>query len=113
MFLNKKYFTVWFWIILVIKVVVGSVLASSFMSQGFVPFVNYFVSSGFQNPYDYFVSIGQATAFPYPPVMLAIFSLPQLLLGWLPGQWDLLVMRLPLLVADITIYLNLMSVVGA
>ena len=43
MFLNKKYFTTWFWIILVIKLIVGSLLASSFMSQGFIPFVNYFL----------------------------------------------------------------------
>ncbi|MBI4407874.1 MAG: DUF2029 domain-containing protein [Candidatus Kerfeldbacteria bacterium] len=107
MFLNKKYFTTWFWIILVIKLIVGSVLASSFMSQGFVPFVNYFVTSGFQNPYDYFVSIGQATAFPYPPVMLAVFGLVRFLFGWLPEQADLFIMRLPLLAADIVIYVIL------
>ena len=107
MFLNKKYFTTWFWIILVIKLIVGSLLASSFMSQGFIPFVNYFVVSGFQNPYDYFVSIDQATAFPYPPVMLAVFGLVRFLFGWLPEQADLLIMRLPLLAADIIIYVIL------
>lgn len=105
--LNKQYFSLPFWLILLLKIIVGSVLASSFMRDGFIPFVNYFVSSGFQNPYDYFVTIGQATAFPYPPVMLAIFSMAQLLLGWLPDYLDLLVMHVPLLAADIVIYIIL------
>jgi len=46
-----------FWGALVLKVALGSMLASHFLRDLFVPFLNYFVESGFANPWDHFAAL--------------------------------------------------------
>src|SRR5262249_25627910 len=95
---------------LVLKVMMGSFLASHYLRDLFIPFVNYFVESGFSNPWQYFGSINHWDSFPYPPAMLFPFALaravfhPLLPAGiWTVSMGHFLVMRLPLLFADLTI----------
>jgi len=101
--------------ILVLKVVLGSVAASHYLRDLFIPFVNYFVSSGFSDPWKHFFELGRTNAFPYPPVMLYVLSLPRLLFApLLPGGVDVsgvahfFVMRLPLLAFDFMIAMILL-----
>jgi uridine kinase len=103
-----------FWTMLVVKLVLGATVASSYMRDLFVPFLNYFVESGFSNPWEHFAQIGRLNSFPYPPVMLYLLSIPRLLLEpfLLSGvdtvtNLHLLTMRLPLLAADLVITLIL------
>ncbi len=100
--------------ILAIKIVASFLFASDFMLKGFVPFVNYFVSTGFDNPYNFFYNLGQPEAFPYPPAMLYILSVariffyPVLIIDWPTVTFaHLFIMRIPILLADIAIYLIL------
>ena len=104
-----------FWAALVLKLALGSILASYYMRDLFVPFLNYFVESGFSNPWAHFAELGRLNSFPYPPIMLYILAVPRWLFGpFLTGGTDtvtmahLLVMRLPLLACDIGIALILL-----
>lgn len=99
-----------FWSILALKIVMGALLASYYMRDLFVPFLNYFVESGFSNPWKYFAALGRGNSFPYSPVMLYILAIPRLLFTWLLPSgidtvtWEhLLVMRIPLLICDVVI----------
>lgn len=103
-----------FWAGVIIKLLIAIGFASTYMSDLFAPFSNYFIGSGFEDPYAYFVENGKSNAFPYPPLMLWLFSLPRAIL-WplLPGSveaftvWDSLLYRIPLLVADFVILIVL------
>ncbi|HRJ26498.1 MAG TPA: hypothetical protein PLO61_03175 [Fimbriimonadaceae bacterium] len=103
-----------FWAVLILKVVAGSLLASTVMRDLFTPFVNYYVLSGFENPWEYFAVQGRGDAFPYSPVML-FFLVPfrLILTPFLPdGVSDvtfghLFAMRVPLLICDFIILLIL------
>lgn len=108
-FFNKIFISV-----LLLKLISGTLFASHYLTSYFVPFVKYFVASGFQNPWDYFYSIGELKAFPYPPLMLLVFSIPYAIispfttLNWQSiGFIDLFLMRIPILIADVSIYLIL------
>jgi uridine kinase len=96
--------------VLLLKLAAGSLFASKVLTDWFAPFVDYFVRSGFANPWEHFYQLGQTKAFPYPPGMLYVMSLPRLLASpWLGaatgiGWAQLLLMRLPLLLGDIAIY---------
>ena len=99
-----------FWVVLGLKVTMSAMLASHYMRDLFVPFLNYFVESHFANPWQHFVQLGRSNSFPYPPVMLFVLAIPRVLFGWLlPRGTDtvtwahLLVMRIPLLASDIGI----------
>jgi len=99
---------------IVLKIVIGTLLASHFLSDLFIPFVNYYVESGFVNPYAQFLEKGPPQSFPYPALMLYILTLPKVLLGWLDpdkgiGFFDLFIYRLPLLIADLSIFFILRS----
>ena len=103
-----------FWVFLALKLALGSMLASHYLRDLFVPFVNYFVESGFKDPWAHFSALGRFDSFPYPPVMLYVLALPRWLFGPLLATgtdtvtWaHLLVMRLPLLAADLGIALVL------
>lgn len=92
--------------ILLIKVIFSFCFGSNIIVDGFVPFVKYFDTSGFHNPYQHFVDIGNVKAFPYPTMMLAVLAVPGLLFALLPNlglNFDLFVIRLPILLADIFI----------
>ncbi len=108
-FFNKIFISV-----LLLKLISGTLFASHYLAGYFAPFVKYFVASDFQNPWDYFYSIGELKAFPYPPLMLLIFSIPYAILSpftalnWQSiGFIDLFLMRIPILIADVSIYLIL------
>ncbi|MFN0060060.1 MAG: glycosyltransferase 87 family protein [Planctomycetota bacterium] len=100
--------------VLALKLALGTVCASAYLRDLFTPFVSYFVESGGSNPWAFFYARGESNAFPYSPVMLVVFALPRLLFdGLLSSGWEtvsaghLLVMRIPLLAADVLVYLTL------
>lgn len=70
-----------FWIVLALKLSLGSMVASHYLRDLFVPFTNYFVESRFANPWSWFAAHAVWNSFPYPPVMLYIMALPRLLLA--------------------------------
>lgn len=97
-----------FWGVLVLKMALGSLLASYYMRDLFVPFLNCYVESGFANPWGYFARIGMMNVFPYPPVMLYFLTPFRWLFSPLLADGiftvtplHLFVMRLPLLFCDI------------
>lgn len=99
-----------FWAGVGIKLVLSVFFASDYLRELFAPFGNYFISSGFANPYDYFAENGSGTEFPYPPLMLWIFSSFRALFWFIvPGTIDSFgiadsfLYRMPLLVADLGI----------
>jgi uridine kinase len=103
-----------FWAALAVKLAVGSLAASYYLRDLFIPFLNDFVSSGFADPWEHFAALGRLTSFPYPPVMLWVMALPRFVFGFLlaPGMdtvtaGHLLTARLPLLLADLSIALVL------
>jgi hypothetical protein len=63
-----------FWAGVLVKFVLSILFASDYLRELFAPFGNYFISSGFENPYEYFAQNGTGTEFPYPPLMLWMFS---------------------------------------
>lgn len=104
-----------FWAMLVLKLSLGAVLTSKFMSGLFVPFVNYFVVSGFKNPWAHSAALGIWNAFPYPPTMLVTLSFFRVLFSPLMDSsvqavtaLHLFAMRLPLFVADLSICVMLL-----
>lgn len=110
-----------FWGILALKIAASSLLGGEVLQRFFVPFVNQFVHGGFTNPWDYFYALGMPKAFPYAPLMLYILAIPRLLLAPLLASADpfmvtwlhLLATRLPLLIADLGLYLILSVWAGA
>lgn len=104
-----------FWAGVLIKLILSLFFASGYLRGQFAPFGDQFIQSGFADPYDWFTAHGQGTAFPYPPLMLWLFSLPRLILSPLTGVdpatfgiWESLIYRIPLFIADFTILLVLM-----
>lgn len=103
-----------FWAGLAIKVIIACFFASGYLRDLFAPFTNYFIASGFEDPYAYFIVNGNGNEFPYPPLMLWLFSLPRAIL-WplIPGSleaftfWDSLIYRIPLILADFVILIVL------
>ena len=81
------------------------------MTKGFLPFIRYFLVHG-ENPYNYFLQHNNVV-FPYPAGMLYILSPLFIFVHMFAKnmfnfmQIDLLLFRIPILVADITIYLVL------
>ena len=112
-FLTNKVFL----IALLVKIISGTLFASHHLLDNFIPFVKYFISSGFHNPWDYFYAAGNFNAFPYPPLTLVIISIPYWITSvFMPGHMlnavcflDLFLARIPILLADLSIYLILAS----
>jgi len=104
-----------FLVVLAIKVISGTLLASHALSAQHIPFIKYFVASGGSNPWQHFYVLVQNHSFPYPPMMLAFLSLPFWLTSPFASSWqtvgflDLFLVRLPLLGADIGICLVLLQ----
>lgn len=104
-----------FWAGVLVKLALSILFASDYLRELFAPFGNYFISSGFANPYDYFAQNGSGTEFPYPPLMLWIFSGFRAIFWFIApgtvdgfGVADSLLYRLPLLIADLGILFVLM-----
>lgn len=105
-----------FWTGLILKIIVSIFFSSYYLQDLFAPFSKFFIESGFNDPYQFFYTNGNGNEFPYPPLMLWIFSLPRMLLWPLfPGSTfdftliDSFLFRMPLLMADFAILLVLMS----
>ena len=103
-----------FWVGIAIKLLLSVCFASGYMRDLFAPFANHYLLN-FEDPYRYFMAHGSGNEFPYPPLMLWLFSIPRLLLSPLfpisEGVFtiaDSLIYRIPLLLADFAILLVLM-----
>lgn len=70
-----------FWGGVLVKFVFTCLFASVVLSEKFAPFANYFIESGFADPYAYFNLKGLEDSFPYPPLMLFLFSTKDLALA--------------------------------
>lgn len=99
-----------FWTVLLLKILAGTFLASSYMRDLFVPFVSRFVDAPAQNPWHAFDALGRTNAFPYPPLMLYLLALPRLVVSPFTSEaltafspLHLAAMRAPLLVGDVVI----------
>jgi len=104
-----------FWCGVVLKVFLAVFFASDYLRLQFAPFADYFIQSGFKDPYLYFHDYGLGMDFPYPPLMLFLFSLPRFILspftGVNPAVFGMLesfIYRIPLFVADLVILFVLM-----
>lgn len=101
-----------FWAGLVAKVLAAALFGSHFATRWFAPFLYSFVHGHFADPWTPFFARGEALAFPYGPGMLGLLSLswlPALFVSFDPAShFGLLLLRLPLLVADLTVLLFLM-----
>jgi uridine kinase len=101
-----------FWVGLGLKLGCALFFGSHFATRWFAPFVYEFVHGHFADPWSAFLARGEPMAFPYGPGMLITLSVP-----WIPALFTsfdpashvgLLLLRLPVLVADLTICLLLM-----
>ncbi|TSC91518.1 MAG: Uncharacterized protein CEN90_316 [Parcubacteria group bacterium Licking1014_17] len=108
------YLGISFWIISAIKLISGTLFGSHYIINGFIPFINYFAAT-FKNPYEYFNALS-VTPFPYPSGMLIFEGLPLIAAKQLlPFDWlnnlnlELFLLRVPILVFDVLIYLSLCS----
>ena len=110
-FLKKSYFPKTFWVLVFLKLLSGLLFASHYVTEGFLPFFHYFLTTG-KNPYDYFY-LDANVVFPYPAGMFFVvgtfLGLGKLLIDNIFSNIHitLLIFRLPILVADIAIYLSL------
>ncbi len=98
-----------FWAGLAIKIAIATCFASSYMRDLFAPFASHYLNN-FSDPYTYFMEHGKGIEFPYPPLMLWLFSLPRLIFSPLfPIHEnvftiaDSILYRVPLLIADFII----------
>ncbi len=103
-----------------LKVAASFFFASSYLTDLFTPFVNWFVVSGFKNPWEFFHAAGSLKMFPYPTAMLWIMAVPRFLASpFLAADWQvvtplhLAVMRVPLLAFDILALAVLLSLLPA
>ncbi len=110
-FFSKSLFSTSFWIIIFFKLFAGTLFASHFVTQGFLPFAEYFITTG-NNPYDYFF-MHSHIVFPYPAGMLFFIS-PFLGIGnfvianiFSYTFLAVLLFRIPILIADVVIYITL------
>ncbi|MEE6251144.1 MAG: hypothetical protein VX583_12150 [Bdellovibrionota bacterium] len=104
-----------FWFVLLFKLVLGSLFASTYLRELFLPFLNDFIANNWANPWDLALEGKVSGEFPYSGMMLIIMS-SFLSLGKiiLPAQLyqieqvQMLLARIPLLVADTSILLVLL-----
>lgn len=96
-----------------LKILISFFFSSDFTINYFSPFVDYFISSGFSNPYQEFSS-NDFENFPYPALMLIILTIPKLLFGFsdLGIATSSFLIKTPLLIADITIFYTLKSLLN-
>jgi uridine kinase len=87
-------------------------LGSHFATRWFAPFVYGFVHGHFANPWQAALDRGEPLSFPYGPGMLGLLSVfwaPAWFTSFNPASWfGLLLLRIPLFIADLTICLILM-----
>ncbi len=102
-----------FWVFLALKIVLSLCCGSHFATRWFVPFLHDFGKAPSLDPWQHFLDLQEIQAFPYGPTMLLGLGAPWLVvapLGAAPlGAFSLLLLRLPLLAADVLICVLLMS----
>lgn len=98
---------------LALKCALAFLFAGPALVRGYAPFVDYFLKTGFDDPYRFFAQTG-TLVFPYPNLMLFILAIPRFLLQFIGNvgddfvsHADVFVYRLPILAADIVIFLIL------
>ncbi len=103
----------------ILKLLTGTLLASYFLRDLFIPFLNAVALSPLKNPWDFTLAHHIPKAFPYGPVMMYFMALPRIVLGWwLPRSWlsvtvgHLFISRIPLLVADFIIFYLLVNLLN-
>ena len=96
-----------------LKLIISYFFSSDFTINYFSPFVEYFLNTGFSNPYEEF-STNSFEIFPYPSLMLLILSIPKILFdfGGLSIATSSFLIKTPLLIADITIFYVLKSLLN-
>ncbi len=99
-----------FWAGLFLKIILAVFFASKFLTDLFLPFVNFYVNSGFANPYQQFFLEGKVDNFPYPTLMLWLISLPYYFLLFIinySGDFapflSIFALRIAVLIADFAI----------
>lgn len=93
-----------FLVVLAIKVAALFFLGSSILTKNYIPFINHFINSPFSNPYEW--SLNQSVSFPFPALMLFMVAASKLFFGFFV-HLDLFTLRVPVLFADLTIFLVL------
>lgn len=108
--LNKNQAQI-FYIFLFVKILVAGFVSSEISYDLFYPFINKFLEGS--DPYSYSLDIGRPELFPYPALMLFIESFPILVLHILEGQnipfFSNLFIKLPVLIADISLFVVLLG----
>lgn len=99
-----------FWVGVAMKVLCATLFGSHFATRWFAPFVHEFVTNG-SNPWDVFLARGEPMAFPYGPAMLLALA-PAWIFAKIvavdpSGHVGLLLLRVPLLAADLMLCLLL------
>lgn len=95
-----------------IKLILGFLLASPYLTELFAPFLTHAVQNG--NAYEYFATQAGTVEFPYPALMLWIFQVPATIVNWIhplpvqAGYIHLVIFRLVCLVFDFAILLVLL-----
>jgi uridine kinase len=106
---NILYF---FTLILSIKIIAGTLFSSDYINRLFLPFVQYF-SSSWNNPWQHFWQHPVGVEFPYNPLMLYIltfFYIPASVFGIQSKMLQLLFLKLPTIISDLTITLILLKI---
>lgn len=95
--------------LLFIKLLAGFFFASDFLTTLFYPFIDHFVNNGAKSAYESFYLTGKENSFPYPLLMLYITGFFKIFISADNGLSfvDLGLIRIPILFADITIFLVL------
>jgi uridine kinase len=96
------------------KIILGIFLGSTLPVNGFILFLNYTIESSFSNPYEFYAQNERTEIFPYPALMLYVMLLPKVLFGWINDSqaFELFLFRLPILLADLTIFFTLSTWLG-
>ena len=115
-FFNSVFFSPLFYIPLFLKIIAGYFLASHFATDLFIPFIQYFIAHPLDNSYQHFYEMGKLSSFPYPFGMLLSVSASYAFFGiFISGiqttlqHVDLILLRIPLLVADVGILFVLVT----
>jgi uridine kinase len=98
-----------FWMGLLIKIFFGTFFVSKFLSDSFLPFVEFYSNSNFSNPYQHFFIEGKFNIFPYPNLMLWILTPLHYLIKPSNQFLALFIIRIPIIFADFLILIILFT----
>lgn len=98
-----------FWYVLVFKLIAACLFASDYLTDLFYPFIDFFINNNLTSTYTYFYETGQTNSFPYPVLMLYLTSFFKIIFSndSALSFVDILIIRIPVLIADVSILLVL------